>query len=249
MPPSTQTHNLRMQRRVDRPEQELNTAGVYAAINARLARIGVENTIRLKAMQKKLAVATASCDWQLEGTEEVGVEAPAPAEVADVLEKGTAMLYQDKQSGEVLEVTVVRVHYDDRIPYYTIRLASGQERETVRERLWRKINILARSARATCQERTVRAESSDGDELVRSLGPLSPGVTLGWGSHTEEDLVLGPLSPGFQLGWAPRRAADASELIQNAEAEIYLPAKAWTAFRQDRLPAGCSGPPIRQSRR
>ena len=55
-----------------------------------------------------------------------------------VLEKGSVVLYEDKQSGKVLEVTVMKVHYDDTPPYYSIRLPSGQERETVRERLWRK---------------------------------------------------------------------------------------------------------------
>ena len=235
---------MTMHTRVDRPEQELNTAGVYAEINERLARIGAENALRLKAMQRKLHEA--------KGTGEIGTEAlfdPAstpfdsspvgaalmarkaawpvhtPAAVHDVLEKGTAVLYQDKQGGEVLEVTVAKVHYDDTTPYYSIRLASGQERETVRER------------------------------LSRTLGPLSPGMKLGWGSHAEEEhLVLGPLSPGFQLGWAPRRADDASELVENAEAEIYMPSRisptrVKTAFRQDRLPAGCSGSPTRQYRR
>ena len=252
---------MTMHRRIDRPEQELNTAGVYAEINERLARIGAENALRLKAMQRKLHEA--------KGTGEIGTEAlfdPAstpfdsspvgaalmarkaawpvhtPAAVHDVLEKGTAVLYQDKQGGEVLEVTVAKVHYDDTTPYYSIRLASGQERETVRERLWRKV---------------ARPESPDCDELElsRTLGPLSPGMKLGWGSHAEEEhLVLGPLSPGFQLGWAPRRADDASELVENAEAEIYMPSRisptrVKTAFRQDRLPAGCSGSPTRQYRR
>ncbi len=243
---------MTMHRRIDRPEQELNTAGVYAEINERLARIGAENALRLQAMQRKLQEA--------KGAGEIGTEAPfdsspvgtalmarkaawpIPTLAADVLEKGTAMLYQDKQSGEVLEVTVAKVHYDDTTPYYSIRLASGQERETVRERLWRRV---------------VRAESPDCEELElsRTLGPLSPGVKLGWGTHAEEEhLVLGPLSPGFQLGWAPRRADDASELVQNAEAEIYMPSRVSpsrvkTAFRQDRLPAGCSGSPTRPYRR
>ena len=245
---------MTMHRRVDRPEQELNTAGVYAEINERLARIGAENAQRLQAMQRKLQEA--------KGEGEVGTEAPfdsspvgtalmarkaawpvsTAAAAYDVLEKGTAVLYQDKQSGEVLEVTVANVHYDDTTPYYSIRLASGQERETVRERLWRKV---------------VRAESPDCEdlELSRTLGPLSPGVKLGWGREAEEEhLVLGPLSPGFQLGWAPRRADEASELIQEAEAEIYMPSRVSpsrvkTAFRQDRLPAGCSGSPRRQYRR
>ena len=136
-----------MHTRVDRPEQELNTAGVYAEINERLARLGAENALRLEAMQRKL--------HQAMGTRGVGAEArlesspvgaalmarkaawpvKAPAPALDVLEKGAAVLYRDTQSGAVLEVTVTNVHYDDTAaPYYSIRLASGQERETVRER-------------------------------------------------------------------------------------------------------------------
>eukprot|EP00964_Phaeocystis_antarctica_P151234 scaffold118791_cov63-Phaeocystis_antarctica.AAC.1 len=56
----------------------------------------------------------------------------------DVLEDGAAVLYEDRQSGGVLEATVCKVHFDDTPPYYSIRLASGQQRETVRERLRRK---------------------------------------------------------------------------------------------------------------
>ena len=253
-----------MHARVDRPEQELNTAGVYAEINERLARLGAENALRLEAMQRKLHEAQGTrgvgAEARLElheakGTRGVGAEARlesspvgaalmerkaawplnAPAPAHDVLEKGAAVLYRDTQSGAVLEVTVTNVHYDDTAaPYYSIRLASGQERETVRERIWRKV---------------VRPDTPDCEELElsRTLGPLSPGVKLGWGAHAEkEHLVLGPLSPGFQLGWAPRRAGDASELVQNSEPEIYMPARK-TAFRQDRLPAGCSGSPLRGS--
>ena len=54
-----------------------------------------------------------------------------------MLKKGSVVLYEDKQSGKVLEVTVIKVHCDDTLPYYSIRLPSGHERETVRERLWR----------------------------------------------------------------------------------------------------------------
>ena len=94
----------------------------------------------------------------------------------DVFKQGTAVFYEDKQSGDMLEATVCKVHhsddtplsnsdpnanpnpnpdpdpnpnhnpnpnpyqvhFDDTPPYYSVRLASGQERETVRERLWRK---------------------------------------------------------------------------------------------------------------
>ena len=239
-----------VQGRADRPEQALNTAGVYAAMNERLARIGAENSARLLEMQRKLGIASASGSA-------CAAEAPNSAlaegqRETDVLEKGTAVLYRDKQSGEVLEVTVVKVHYDDVPPYYCIRLASGQERETVHERLWH----------------TVRSDPSGtrpGNDLACTLGPPSPGVPLGRGSHAEdEQLVLGPLSPGCQLGWAPRRAANASACIQSASAEIsepeiYLPSSRGrprtallTAFRQDHSPAGpagCSWSPTRQGRR
>ena len=48
------------------------------------------------------------------------------------------MLYHDKQSGDVVEVTVLNVHRDDVQPYYSINLPSGQTRETLRKLLWRK---------------------------------------------------------------------------------------------------------------
>ena len=55
----------------------------------------------------------------------------------DVLEEGAAMLYKDKQSGITVRVTVCTVHSDHTPPSYSIRLPSGQERETLRERLRR----------------------------------------------------------------------------------------------------------------
>ena len=55
-----------------------------------------------------------------------------------MLEQGEAVQYYDKQHGGVVEVTVQTVHRDDVPAYYTIRLASGQQRETQRELLWRK---------------------------------------------------------------------------------------------------------------
>ncbi len=69
------------------------------------------------------------------------VEDVAATQVRDALEmlpKGSEVLYADQQTGEMLEATVVKVHHDDVPPYYSIRLPSGQERETVRERLSRK---------------------------------------------------------------------------------------------------------------
>jgi len=56
----------------------------------------------------------------------------------DVLEKGAAMLYRDKQSGKTVRVTVCTVHFDHTPPSYSIRLPTGQERDTLRERLERE---------------------------------------------------------------------------------------------------------------
>jgi len=63
---------------------------------------------------------------------------PQAAAADDVLEQGEAMLYHDKQSGDVVEVTVLNVHRDDVQPYYSINLPSGQTRETLRKLLWHK---------------------------------------------------------------------------------------------------------------
>ena len=69
--------------------------------------------------------------------------APPPPKAAgsdDVLEQGHAVLYHDKTCDTVVKVTVLMVHRDEVPPYYRmrIRLASGQERETERELLWRE---------------------------------------------------------------------------------------------------------------
>jgi Ca2+-binding EF-hand superfamily protein len=53
--------------------------------------------------------------------------------MTSVLTKGTSCLYRTRQGDEVT-VTVVKVHYDDARPYYTIDL-DGTERATVRDRL------------------------------------------------------------------------------------------------------------------
>ncbi|AET73263.1 hypothetical protein PGAG_00374 [Phaeocystis globosa virus 12T] len=55
----------------------------------------------------------------------------------DVLKKGEGAQYYDKQENGVVEVIILKVHHDDVPAYYTIKLPSGQERETQRERLWR----------------------------------------------------------------------------------------------------------------
>jgi len=52
-----------------------------------------------------------------------------------VLEKGQECFYQNKNSGEALVVTILKVHFDDAQPYYTIGMPDGGERATVRERL------------------------------------------------------------------------------------------------------------------
>ena len=63
------------------------------------------------------------------GDRAVPAAAEPPAAAADdVLEQGEAMLYHDKQSGDVVEVTVLTVHRDGVQPYYSINLPSGQTR-------------------------------------------------------------------------------------------------------------------------
>ena len=61
------------------------------------------------------------------------VAAPRPPAAADdrVLETGDAMIYMP--TGE--QVRVVKVHYEDEDPYYTVHMADGREKQTVRSKL------------------------------------------------------------------------------------------------------------------
>ena len=49
--------------------------------------------------------------------------------------KGDNVLYINKNTGKTEKAKIIKVHYDDNPPYYTINLADGGERETVIERL------------------------------------------------------------------------------------------------------------------
>ena len=63
------------------------------------------------------------------------------------LAKGCECQYVER-SGTTLPATVLKVHYDDQVPYYTIQLADGSIRETERERLAHMPNSSAASEAA-----------------------------------------------------------------------------------------------------
>ena len=48
---------------------------------------------------------------------------------------------------------------------------------------------------------------------------LRPRIDLA--QQAEDSLVLGPLSPGLKLGWAPRRGSDDAATVENPHAEFY----------------------------
>jgi len=52
-----------------------------------------------------------------------------------VLAKGAVVWYENSQRGERQQATVEAVHHDDQPPYYTIRFATGETRETTRDHL------------------------------------------------------------------------------------------------------------------
>ena len=58
---------------------------------------------------------------------------PSSSSSAAVLAKGAKVCYQKRD--EQALCTVVAVHYDDKEPYYTVRFANGDQRETTREHL------------------------------------------------------------------------------------------------------------------
>tara|TARA_B100000795_G_scaffold158025_1_gene118682 strand:- start:181 stop:1029 length:849 start_codon:yes stop_codon:yes gene_type:complete len=73
----------------------------------------------------------------------------SPAAAAhDVLEKGQTMQYYDKGCKAVIEVKVMAVHCNDDTPCYTVKLPSGQDRGTTRERLWHEGEAPPPAARA-----------------------------------------------------------------------------------------------------
>ena len=89
-----------------------------------------------------VAGASESTEAAAAGDRAVPAAAEPPTAAADdMLEQGEAVQYYDKQHSGVVEVTVKKVHRDDVPAYYTIHLASGQERETQRELLWRKDEV------------------------------------------------------------------------------------------------------------
>ena len=57
-----------------------------------------------------------------------------PSEVPLDLSPGQRARYQDRH-GEFIDATVLAVHHEDGVPFYTIQLANGAEKQTVRERL------------------------------------------------------------------------------------------------------------------
>ena len=65
-------------------------------------------------------------------------ETPIAARGDDVLEEGLECNYTDTHSGQTCTVKILKVHYDNQPPYYSIRMPDGNERETVRGRLARQ---------------------------------------------------------------------------------------------------------------
>lgn len=53
----------------------------------------------------------------------------------EIFKAGTMLLYQKSEETEELPVTLVKVHYDDHPPYYTIRMPDGREKQTIRSKL------------------------------------------------------------------------------------------------------------------
>ena len=95
-----------------------------------------------------------------------------------VLAKGAAVWYVKAARNERLEATVEAVHYDDTPPYYTVRFASGERRETTLEHLQERSGgggdggggTMIRCADTTApnhQERTHSKESITEGEVVR----------------------------------------------------------------------------------
>ena len=126
----------------------------------------------IRSQRAGTGIADSACnDADSEGSRGDGLSRDCELHCDHVLEDGAAVLYEDRQSGGVLEATVCKVHYDDTMPYYSVRLAaSGQTRQTVRERLRRLGGPAARASR--------RARPRAARSQARRAGRRASGVRV-----------------------------------------------------------------------
>lgn len=118
--------------------------------------------------------------------------------------------YQSAQSGERALVEIINVHYDDLQPYYTIHLADGVERSTVRSRLTpctdeELESEAAAKAKAKAQEDArAAAERSQDDALLEAIAALGGPLT------EEEEYKYHPRAKeNAKKGSTPRGASPA----------------------------------------
>ena len=145
----------------------------------------------------------------------------------DVLEKGAAMLYEDKQSGKTVRVTVCTVHFAHTPPSYSIRLPSGQERETLRERLEREpmapaplLQVPAAISSALDYSRWDNLDDSSDSEAGSSAGSL---MQLAVTSAATSAAQRAPAEEEEAAAAEEEEAAEGEAIPSGAETFINLP--------------------------
>jgi hypothetical protein len=145
----------------------------------------------------------------------------------DVLEEGAAVLYEDQPSGKTVRVRVCKVHHDHTPPSYSIRLPSGHERHTLRERLERE--PLDTSTDVSNNDATSCAAAATETPMDESTDKGKAGLGGGNGFSTRGVFPVGSelsthpldLPPTEYEALAARERAVAPELDEQPSIECY----------------------------
>ena len=102
--------------------------------------------------------------------------------------------YEKAARNERLEATVEAVHFDDTPPYYTIRFASGERRETTREHLQKRsdgIDCAATASAAATAASTATASTATASTVASTVASTAAAAvaSLGQGDGEEVQVV------------------------------------------------------------
>ena len=151
-------------------------AVVPASMMSRSSRCGASPRFSTAA---PAAAATASRHGSSSGA--AASSSSSSTATSSAFAKGSSVWYEKR--GELTRATVDAVHFDDGVPYYTVRLASGDVRETTGDFL---------------QEHLRKPQVALPTPSSRTLGPLGAMLSAAWRSRAGKPAPSGPRGASAQ---------------------------------------------------
>ena len=169
----------------------------------------------------------------------VGGNVSAPARDGNVIAPGTRCSYTDSRTGSVLQVTVLKVHRDDVVPYYTILLPNGNERATERSKLaplGPELPAAPAAASPAAGKRPAKSPAKSRPPSVPAVHTPSPPRRQHTSRSTKGLLELSRLSPDA-AGLFRAIDTDGDDLITLDELRAFFNSWRGAQLVQGRVPA------------